>query len=89
MQLRGTRSNRSAIGASVSVSSAGRRQKDVVLSQSSFLSQSDLRLHFGLGAATEVERFTVRWPNGVTEAFDGGGVDRVVLLVEGSGRALR
>ena len=89
VQLRGTRSNRSAIGASVSVSSAGLRQKDVVLSQSSFLSQSDLRLHFGLGAATEVERFTVRWPHGVTEAFDGGGVDRVVLLVEGSGRPLR
>jgi hypothetical protein len=86
VQLRGTRSNRSAIGASVTVSTAGLRQTDVVLSQSSFLSQSDLRLHFGLGGATRVDRLSVRWPNGVTEEFDASLVDRVVLLVEGSGR---
>ena len=86
VHLRGTRSNRSAIGALLSVSAAGRRQTDVVLSQSSFLSQSDLRLHFGLAGATRVDRFTVRWPTGVTETFDGTAVDRVVLLDEGSGR---
>jgi hypothetical protein len=86
VQLQGTRSNRSAIGATVTVAAAGSRQTDVVVSQSSFLSQSDLRLHFGLGPATRVDRFTVRWPNGVTEAFPGSSVDRVVLLIEGTGR---
>ena len=86
VQLQGTKSNRSAIGATVIVSAAGRRQTDAVVSQSSFLSQNDLRLHFGLGHATRVDGFTVRWPNGATEAFAGGGVDRVVRLVEGRGK---
>jgi hypothetical protein len=85
--LRGTRSNRSAIGASISVYASGFRQTDVVLSQSSFLSQNDFRLHFGLGAATRVDRVSVRWPDGATESFDGGAADRVILLVEGTGRA--
>jgi hypothetical protein len=90
VQLQGTRSNRSAIGATVSVSpSAGLRQTDAVVSQSSYLSQNDLRLHFGLGGATRVDGFTVRWPSGVTETFAGGDVDRVVVLVEGQGRTIR
>jgi enediyne biosynthesis protein E4 len=66
--------------------SVGLRQKDTVLSQSSFLSQNDLRLHFGLGRATRVDGFTVRWPSGVTETFPGSEVDRLVVLVEGRGR---
>jgi hypothetical protein len=90
VQLQGTRSNRSAIGATVSVAPAGGlRQTDAVVSQSSFLSQNDLRLHFGLGRATRVDGFTVRWPSGVQETFAGGEVDRLVVLVEGQGRGLR
>jgi hypothetical protein len=89
VQLQGTRSNRSAIGATVSVAPAGGlRQTDAVVSQSSFLSQNDLRLHFGLGRATRVDGFTVRWPSGVQETFAGGEVDRLVVLVEGQGRTL-
>ncbi len=64
VKLEGTKSNRSAIGATVTVLAEGSSQTDVVLSQSSFLSQSDLRLHFGLGKAGRVEKFTVRWPSG-------------------------
>jgi hypothetical protein len=85
LQLQATKSNRSAIGATVSLSAGGLRQTAAVLSQSSYLSQNDMRLHYGLGAMTRVDRLTVRWPSGVTEVFPGGGVDRVVRLVEGLG----
>lgn len=88
IRLTGTRSNRAAIGATVAVQSAGRRQTQPVLSQSSFLSASDLRLHFGLANATSAE-VTVRWPTGVREKFAVPGVDRVLHLVEGSGAAVR
>jgi len=53
LKLIGTKSNRSAIGATVTVNAGGRRQRQDVLSQSSFYSQSDLRLHFGLGRAAQ------------------------------------
>ena len=84
VKLQGTKSNRSAIGASVTVG----KQTDVVLSQSSFLSHNDERLHFGLGPATHVDGFAVRWPNGTTEQFPGSDADRLVLLVEGSGKTV-
>jgi hypothetical protein len=58
-----------------------------VLSQSSFVSHSDLRLHFGLGAAQKVEAIRVRWPNGVEEKFPGVVAGQRYVLVEGSGVA--
>ena len=82
--LAGTRSNRAAIGATVTVDADGRRQAQPVLSQTSFLSASDLRLHFGLGASRSAE-VTVRWPTGVRERFTLASVDRAVRLVEGEG----
>jgi hypothetical protein len=88
VQLTGTRSNRAAIGATVTVQSAGRRQAQAVLSQSSFLSASDLRVHFGLGSGTTAQ-VTVRWPTGVREKFAVPGVDRVLHFVEGSGAEVR
>ncbi|HEY1339305.1 MAG TPA: CRTAC1 family protein, partial [Bryobacteraceae bacterium] len=84
VQLKGTRSNRAAIGATVQVVAAGHLQVQPVLSQSSFTSASDLRLHFGLGAATAAE-LTVSWPSGAREKFRVPGVDRVLHLVEGQG----
>jgi hypothetical protein len=60
-----------------------------VLSQSSYISQSDLRLHFGLGAATKIERLKVNWPTGEVEEFVGMEVDATLRLVEGSGKAVR
>ena len=84
VRLAGTRSNRAAIGATVTVQSGGRLQAQPVLSQSSFTSASDLRLHFGLGDRTSAE-VTVRWPTGVREKFPVPGVDRVLRLVEGAG----
>ena len=78
LKLEGTVSNRSAIGAVVSLG----KQKQTVLSQSSFISQSDLRLHFGLGSSTETGEITVRWPNGATQVFASTTADREIRLVE-------
>jgi hypothetical protein len=66
------------------VQTAGRRQTQPVLSQTSFTSASDLRLHFGLGDAPAAE-VTVRWPTGVREKFPVAGVDRIIRLDEGAG----
>jgi enediyne biosynthesis protein E4 len=85
IKLQGNRSNRSAIGATVTVTAGGRKQLKPALSQSSFISQSDSRLHFGLGGAEKVESITVVWPSGVREEFPGATAKQTVLLVEGSG----
>ncbi|MDX2154168.1 MAG: FG-GAP-like repeat-containing protein [Bryobacteraceae bacterium] len=68
VKLVGTKSNRSAIGARVTVKYGGRVQSQDVASQSSYYSSNDRRLHFGLGTATTAE-VTVRWPSGVQETI--------------------
>jgi NAD(P)-dependent dehydrogenase (short-subunit alcohol dehydrogenase family) len=78
------KSNRAAIGATVTLHGRGAIQTKAVLSQSSFVSHSDLRLHFGLGDLEKFDKVTVRWPNGSEEEFPGSGGDRRYLLVEGS-----
>ncbi len=87
LRLRGTRSNRTAIGATVTVTAGNHTQTLPLLGQSSFLSQNDFRLHFGLGAADRVDRVTVHWPIGATENFTAVAIDRISELVEGSGSA--
>ncbi len=89
LRLEGTKSNRPAIGATVRIEAAGKTQTQPVLSQSSYLSQNDLRLHFGLGSATKVDRVMVRWPSGMTQEFKNLPADSLVLLVEGSETAKR
>jgi hypothetical protein len=66
-RLAGTKSNRSAIGAVVRIESAAGKQWDVVRSGSSYCSQSDLALTFGLGADTLITRATVIWPSGIQQ----------------------
>ena len=63
----GTRSNRSAIGTRVKITSGGRSQIDEVMSGSSYYSQNDFRLHFGLGRADKVDQIDISWPSGVKE----------------------
>ena len=87
LQLRGTRSNRAAIGAIVTITAGGRSQTRAVMSQSSYVSHNDLRAHFGLGAAESLDGVSVRWPTGETEEFPGIAANRNWLLVEGSGTA--
>lgn len=86
VKLEGSKSNRAAIGAIVSVHAGGAVQTESVLSQSSYLSVNDLRLHFGLGSAKVVDKIVVKWPSGVAEEFVVGEVDRVIALKEGSGK---
>ena len=81
----GTRSNRDGIGARVTLAAGGRKWVQEVRSGSSYISSSDLRLHFGLGSATVVDRIEILWPSGIEEAFVPTGIDRFVTLVEGTG----
>jgi hypothetical protein len=88
LKLTGTTSNRSAIGARVTLHGAKRNWVDEVRSGSSFDSSSDLRLHFGLGVETRITSIDVRWPNGESEQFSCDGVDRITELVEGNGKPM-
>ena len=81
----GTRSNRSAIGTRVSVTTGTGMQFDEVMSGTSYYSQSDLRLHFGLGPAVRAERVEVRWPTGAIESFSDVEADRLIHVHEGEG----
>jgi enediyne biosynthesis protein E4 len=85
----GTRSNRSGIGARVTVRTASQRQTSEVRSGSSYISQSDLRVHFGLGAESRVLSIELRWPSGLVERFPNPGVDAVITVKEGSGESLK
>jgi hypothetical protein len=82
VKLAGTKSNRSAIGARVICRYGGKQQAQEVLSQSSFYSSNDSRLHFGLGAVTTAA-LEVRWPSGLTQTFPKVAVDRIVTITEG------
>jgi hypothetical protein len=84
---KGTKSNRDGIGAKVTVAAGGHRFVQEVRSGSSYLSNSDLRLHFGLGNSAAVERIEVRWPNGNLESFPGGSANRFMTLTEGRGES--
>jgi len=83
----GAKSNRDGIGARVTVEAGGRRQMQEVTSGASYLSQNDLRLHFGLGQATTIERLEVRWPSGTVDKIENLSADQFVVIEEGKGRA--
>ncbi len=85
VKLTGTKSNRAAVGARLIVEFAGKKQAQAVISQSSFTSTSDFRLHFGLGAASGAD-LVVFWPSGAAERFQAAEVDRVIALIEGTGK---
>jgi len=85
VRLTGTDGNRFAIGAIVRLTSGGRTQARAVLSQSSYYSVDDLRVHFGLGPAAAVDGLEVQWPGGRAERFVVRQVDRVVEVREGTG----
>ena len=80
----GVKSNRSAIGARVLVHYGDKTQAQAVLSQSSFFSCDDPRLHFGLGSASTVD-IDVYWPSGLHEAFKKLATNQLVTLKEGVG----
>ena len=77
--------NRQAIGARVTVVTAGGRQVRDVTTGGSYLAANDVRLHFGLGVETQVQYVDVRWPGAKSERFSVPGIDRVVTLRRGAG----
>jgi enediyne biosynthesis protein E4 len=83
----GTKSNRDGMGARILVRTSARTLVDEVRSGSSYSSNSDVRVHFGLGAAAKVESVEVRWPSGLIEQFTSLAVDRIHTLTEGTGSA--
>lgn len=86
--LEGTRSNRDAIGARVTLHVGGRSHAAQRFGGGSFLSSSDPRLHFGLGKATRVESVEVRWPSGRVDRFKDLAADAAYHLREGDQRLL-
>ena len=84
-QLLGTRSNRLALGAKVRVVAGGLSQIDEVRSGGSYLSQNDLRPHFGIGAVDRVDRVEIRWPSGAMETLQNLAPDRIYFVQEGVG----
>ena len=83
--LIGTKSNRAAIGARITINSNGIQQFSEVRSGSSYLSQNDLRQHFGLGSNTKIDSVEIRWPNGNMEKLQDLPADMIFTIVEGSG----
>lgn len=81
----GTKSNRDGIGARVIVKTAARTLIDEVRSGSSYISNSDMRVHFGLGSASKIIWVEVRWPSGLVERFSNVAMDSVQTFKEGSG----
>jgi len=84
IRLEGVKSNRSAIGARVLARYGGKVQAQEVLSQSGYLSASDPRLHFGLGAATTAD-IEIHWPLGLVEKFSALASGQLVTIREGAG----
>jgi enediyne biosynthesis protein E4 len=87
VRLEGTRSNRAGLGATVVVAAGGRLQARPVLSQSSYYSHDDLRLHFGLGTLARADRVEVRWPSGAVDVLRDVPGRRVVTVREGTAPA--
>lgn len=82
--LRGTKSNRDAIGAAVTIAGESGAQTKYVQAGSGFLSQHTKELHFGLGKTQGVVSASVRWPSGLTQSFEGLPVNHHVEIAEGS-----
>jgi hypothetical protein len=79
------RTPRDATGTVVYLTSGGVRQRLDAVSGAGYASQNDARMHFGLGAATKVERLEIRWAGGAAETINVPGVDRVLTVAEGKG----
>ncbi len=83
LQLVGTKSNRDAIGARVTVRVGSHQQTQEVRSGGGYISQSDFRLHFGLGTASKVDVVEIRWPSGLVQRLEHIAVNRIIKIREG------
>jgi hypothetical protein len=89
VQAVGVKCNRDAVGARVYLYAGGRRLSGEVQTGSSFLSQNDPRLHFGLADDARYDHLEVQWPGGARERFEGGAVNRIVVVKQGGGALVR
>jgi hypothetical protein len=89
LALVGTRSNRDGIGARVTVQVGGQTLVGAVQGGGSYLSESDRRLHLGLGSAEVVSALEVRWPSGTIDRLDGLPADQLAVIEEGRGLVRR
>jgi enediyne biosynthesis protein E4 len=87
--LVGTRCNRDAIGARVSVRAKGLTQIDEVRSADSYLSSSDVRVHFGLGEVPVIDKLEIQWPDGTKQQHDRLAVNQQYLIRQGESRAVQ
>jgi hypothetical protein len=86
LKLEGVKSNRDAIGVRVTLRSSGNPpQMQEVRSGGGYISQSDFRLHFGLGKATKADSIEIRWPNGVIQRLENVSANHIVKIREGIG----
>ena len=89
LKLVGTKSNRDGIGARVTLRSsenaASHQQMQEVRSGGGYISQSDFRLHFGLGQASKADVIEIRWPSGATQRFENVQANQVVTIREDVG----
>jgi hypothetical protein len=81
----GPKSPRDATGTTAFLTAGGFRQRADVTSGGSYGSNSDPRLHFGLGGATKVDKLEIHWPSGATESVNVPGIDRTFTVAEGKG----
>src|SRR6266446_6871635 len=85
IQLIGVKSNRAALGAQVTLEQNGDKYQKEIRSGGGFISQSDLRVHFGLGKAEKADKIVIRWPNGLLETLKDLEANRYYVVREGSG----
>lgn len=86
-EFAGTKSNKLALNARVKVTAGGFAQTDEVRSGGSYLSQNDLRLHFGLGNCRQADKVEIAWPSGRTETLTNLPADHFYCVTEGTGIA--
>ena len=84
-ELAGTKSNRLALNARLKIVAGGMTQTEEIHSGGSYLSQNDLRVHFGLGAATKIDSVEIRWPSGKVETLTNLAADNFYAVLEGEG----
>jgi hypothetical protein len=89
VRLEGAKSNRDGLGATVLVTAGDRTQARVALSQSSYYSHDDLRLHFGLGARGRADRIEVHWPSGIVDVIRDTRARQTITIREGSSSSAR
>jgi hypothetical protein len=74
------------MGAIVYLTTGSMRQRREVFSGAVYCSQNDMTLHFGLGAASKVDKLEIKWPDGSTELFNIATVDKIVTIAQGQGK---